>query len=50
MMVSKGVTLFSQTAIFNKDIREWICQTNDQKTWLNYKMFTINPIVIRGER
>ena len=28
MMVSKGITLLSQTATFNKDTREWWQQTN----------------------
>ena len=26
-------------AMFNKDIRDWRCQTTNQKTWKNYKMF-----------
>ena len=29
--------------MFNKDIREWILQTTDQKTWVNYKKFFHRP-------
>ena len=31
IMVSKGITLLSQTDMFNKYIREWIHQSHDQK-------------------
>ena len=39
MMVSKGITLMAQIAIFNKDIREWRCQATDQRSWEKFKIF-----------
>ena len=39
MMVSKGTNFFDQRAMFIKDIREWICQTTELKTWADYKTF-----------
>ena len=39
MMVSKGITLLAQTAVFNGDIQYWRRQTTDQKTWAHYKLF-----------
>ena len=37
-MVSKGITLLAQTAMFNEDIRYWRLQTNNQKTWAHFKI------------
>ena len=39
MMVSKGITVFAQTDMFNEDIRKWTLQTTYLKTWANYKTF-----------
>ena len=39
IIVSKGITLLAQTAIFNKDIREWRRQANDQNTWAKFNIF-----------
>ena len=38
-MVSKGITLLAQTAIFNEDIREWRRQATDQKTEAKLNIF-----------
>ena len=38
-MVSKGITLLEQSAIFNDDIREWRRKLSDLKTWVAYKVF-----------
>ena len=37
MMVSKGITFLEQTATFNKDIRGWLQQSSDLKTWASFK-------------
>ena len=39
VMVSKGITLLDQTAMFNKDIREWRYKIIELKKWSNYKTF-----------
>ena len=39
MMVSKCITILAQTAMLNKDIREWRRETTNQKTWVNYNTF-----------
>ena len=38
-MVSKGITIFPHTAMFNKYIRDWRRQTTNQNTWATYKTF-----------
>ena len=37
MMVSKGMTLLVHMASFNEDIREWIQQNTNLKTWATFK-------------
>ena len=37
MMISKGITLLSETGIFNDDIIEWRRQSANLKTWEKYK-------------
>ena len=49
-VVSKGITLFDNTGVFNEDIREWRRQTTDQKTWAHYKLFLTKHINIREEQ
>ena len=39
MMTSKGITLLSQTGIFNDDIIERRQKSADLKTWEKYKLF-----------
>ena len=39
MMVSKGITLLTQNAIFNDDIQEWRRQPADLKTWAEFIAF-----------
>ena len=39
MMVSKGITLLTQMAMFNEDTIEWRRQSTDQKTWAKFKIF-----------
>ena len=39
IMVSKGITLFAQTATFNVDIRKWRQQTTNLKKWSTFKTF-----------
>ena len=39
MMVSKGITLLEQTAMFKEEIIEWRSQTTDQNTWVHIKIF-----------
>ena len=36
MMVSKGITLLSQTATFYEKNQEWIRQNIDLKTWATF--------------
>ena len=43
MMVSKGVTFLVQTEIFNGNIQEWQCQSDNIKNWLDYKGFLWIP-------
>ena len=45
MMVSKGITLLAQMAIFNENIREWRIQTTNLKTWGTFKTFFNDPTV-----
>ena len=37
MMISKGITLLANTAVFNDDIKEWNRLPTNQKTWNNFK-------------
>ena len=39
MMLSKGIILLAQTAIFNDDIILWRQQSANLKTWVVYKFF-----------
>ena len=39
MMLSKGITLLAQAAMFNEEIRERRSQTTDHKTWTNFRSF-----------
>jgi hypothetical protein len=37
MLISKGITLLSNTAVFNDDIKDWNRQDSKDKTWANFK-------------
>ena len=50
MMMSKGITLLAQTRIFNADIREWIRQSANLKTWAKYKSFSTERTESKKER
>ena len=39
MMMSKGITLLSQTGVLKDGIRDWRRQSTDLKTWEKYKFF-----------
>ena len=38
MVISKGITILTKMGIFNDDIREWIQQSADLKTWTKYNL------------
>ena len=40
IMVSKSITLLSQTAAFNEDIREWRRKSTKLKTWEHFNIFS----------
>jgi hypothetical protein len=37
MLISKGITLLSNTAVFNDDIKDWNRLNATEKTWANFK-------------
>ena len=39
MVVSKGKTILAQSVVFNSDIREWLIQPADLKTWAEFNVF-----------
>ena len=50
IMVSKGINLLSQTAIFNKDIREWRQKPPTSRDGPYSRNYYIDTIVNKGER
>ena len=50
MMMSKGITLLSQTGVLKDGIRDWRRQSTDLKTWEKYKFFFTERTESRKER
>ena len=50
MVISKGITILTKMGIFNDDIREWIQQSADLKTWAKYNFSFTKHTNIRKEQ